>query len=161
MAKTKAAPSYIPKPESSDLFSDERIRRVRVRNKVRRLTELCLDCKDLSDCRFGQQVKNLHEKSCKPQVGDEFRYCAGCLYTLGGECEVDKANLSDSLHQQLAHCTSKRGYGLPLLLIRFDVIHRSGAAKKPAAESDGRGDSDATPSEPLAVELADASAAKA
>lgn len=105
-----------------DLFSDERIARCKLRNRVRRLTELCIECRDLGACAFGMDAKRMHETYCQPQVGNNFRRCSGCSCTLTDECPVDKARLADTLHAQLAICTAKRGLSLPLCLVRFDVI---------------------------------------
>lgn len=114
-----------------DLFSDERLRRVRLRHKLRRLTQLCLDCEDLKTCAFGQRLVQIHQQRCKAQVGDDFWYCAKCAHSLGSYCAIDQAQLATALHEQLGRCTEKRGWTLPLPLIRFDILDTSRPQRKP------------------------------
>lgn len=115
--------SKVPETEAAaEFFSTDRIRRIRVRNRARRLTEYCVACDDIRSCQFGQLLKNIHETACVTQVGEDFHYCSKCAHTLNGDCPIDQAQLSDALHEQLARCTAKRGYRLPLCLLRFDVL---------------------------------------
>lgn len=125
MDKNEYIKASNPEPASADFFSADRIRRIRIRNKARRLTEYCVVCNDIKACQFGQLLKTIHETSCALQVGQDFMYCSKCEHTLNGDCPIDKAELSEALHEQLGRCTAKRGYGLPLCLLRLDVLAKT------------------------------------
>ena len=116
----RARPGYAP--VADNVFTDERVARIRVRNKARRLTALCLACEDIADCPFGLQLKEIHENFCSAQVGNDFRYCAKCHLTLTGDCPIDAAEMAEDLYEQLGRCTAKRGLSLPLILVRLDVL---------------------------------------
>lgn len=103
-------------------YSEDEIRIIRTRGKARRLTQLCVACEDLSHCSLGRLLDRLHRECCRPEIGDEFRRCAGCSRTLRDDCVIDMADLSKPLHDQLAVCTAKRGFNLPLNLLRLDVL---------------------------------------
>jgi hypothetical protein len=114
------------KKRSSDpvqpLYSEEELRIAQLRGKVRALTALCLDCKDIDGCPFGRQLEELYEEHCRPQVGKDLRHCYRCRHTLDGTCAVDRAQLAAELHAQLAECTRKRGFGMPFVLARWDIL---------------------------------------
>lgn len=109
--------------EHSNIFyTSERIDTLRLRRRIRLLTELCIDCDEGSKCLVGSKIISLHNDHCKDQVGNDFKYCAKCSHTMGNKCPVDQKKLGDSVHQQLAYCTKKRGCSLPFPLIRFDIF---------------------------------------
>ena len=107
------------------LFSEERVHRIRLRYKARRLTEYCLACDETGSCGVGRRLTTVHQNCCVTHVGADFRHCASCSLTLTATCPIDQAALADALHRQLAHCTDKRRTALPLCLIRFDVLTAS------------------------------------
>jgi hypothetical protein len=107
-------------------YSEDEVRLVRVRGKARTLTKLCVACENLGGCAFGRRLEQFHKEFCRPQVGDDFRRCARCSRTLDGSCVVDQAALADELHQQLAVCTQRRGFDMPLNIARLDVLFGSG-----------------------------------
>lgn len=108
-------------PPPDLIYSVEELHTINVRGKARRLTKLCVACEELGVCTVGRRLWQLHHKFCEPEVGPDFRHCAQCSRTLEG-CAVDAAALDGELHDQLAHCTRKRGFEMPLLLARWDVL---------------------------------------
>lgn len=109
-------------PVSRDLiYSEQEVHTINVRAKARGLTRLCVDCNELGICVVGRRLTQLHRKFCEPEVGPDFRHCAQCSRTLDG-CAVDAAALDRELHEQLAYCTRKRGFQMPFLLTRWDVL---------------------------------------
>lgn len=112
-------------PGAPDLiYSAEELHTINVRGKARSLTKLCVACDELGNCAVGDRLTQIHRKFCEPEVGGDFRHCSRCRRTLGG-CAVDAAALDRELHEQLAYCTRKRGFGMPLLLARWDVLFGS------------------------------------
>lgn len=122
MTKKSNAPPVRLGADQPELFSDERLLRNRVRNRARRLTEFCLKCKDLGVCKLGQALAAIQSGHCGKEVGNDFRYCAKCSHTLNGTCPIDKADIAEQLQEQLAVCTGRHGFELPLCLLRFDVF---------------------------------------
>lgn len=109
-------------PAAPDLiYSAEELHTINVRGRARGLTKLCVACDELGCCAVGSRLAQLHRKFCEPEVGGDFRHCAQCSRTLDG-CAVDAAKLDGELHEQLAYCTRKRGFQMPFLLTRWDVL---------------------------------------
>ncbi len=106
------------------LYSEEEVHKINVRGKARGLTKLCVACAELGCCAVGRQLAQLHRRFCEPEVGADFRHCSHCSRTLAG-CAVDEAALDAQLHEQLAHCTRKRGFDMPFRLMRWDVLFGS------------------------------------
>jgi len=126
MKKMKPATAFTVQETPLEFFSKERVGLVQARRKARRLTEYCIACEEIHKCRFGQQLRDIHEACCASEVGHEFLYCASCSHTLIESCPIDKTLISDELHEQLARCNEKRGFAFPLCLLRFDVLVPSG-----------------------------------
>lgn len=109
-------------PAARDLiYSEQEIHAINVRGKARGLTKLCVECNELGICAVGRRLAQIHRKFCEPEVGGDFRRCSRCSRTLDG-CAVDAAALDRELHEQLAYCTRKRGFQMPFLLTRWDVL---------------------------------------
>lgn len=106
-----------------EIFSDERIQRIRIRGQARRLTELCLVCDVIEACVFGRRLRSIFKEFCEPMVGDDFRRCAKCPRTLDNDCAIDRNGLAQALHEQLGRCNVRRNFDMPLTLMRFDLMH--------------------------------------
>lgn len=122
MTKKSAANCDEARPTGTDLRSEDRLQLTKTRNKARRLTEYCVKCEDIGTCQLGKSLASTHKEFCGNEVGNDFKYCAKCSHTLNGNCPIDKANIALELQEQLAVCTRKRGLGLPLCLLRLDVL---------------------------------------
>lgn len=107
---------------SNNLYTNERIEIIRLRRRVRLLTELCLKCDEGKSCVLGMEISYLHNNHCKLQVGNDFKHCAKCSQTMGDGCPIDQSKLGVAMHEQLAYCTKKRSGDLPFPLIRFDIF---------------------------------------
>jgi len=123
---TASFPDRWPDPPAQQdfLYSEAELHRINVRGKARGLTKLCVGCDELGCCTVGRQLAQLHRRFCEPEVGSDFRRCSRCSRTLAG-CAVDEAALDARLHEQLAYCTRKRGFGMPFRLMRWDVLFGS------------------------------------
>lgn len=132
MTRTKPVamkdPARIP---AGKLFPQERIRALKTRGKARILSQLCIACGDIASCDLGRRLENIYRQVCQPQVGNDFRHCAKCVHTLERTCAIDRASLAEALHEQLGVCTLKRGFDMPLAIVRWDVLFRGSPAALP------------------------------
>lgn len=110
-----------PSAKPDLLYSAEELHAINVRGRARGLTKLCIACDELGICAVGRRLAQIHNRFCAPEVGGDFRHCSRCSRTLDG-CAVDAAALDRELHEQLAYCTRKRGFEMPFLLTRWDVL---------------------------------------